>query len=75
MLDNDWASPVEGIRISIAATDNFGMPIEKRGMRAVLPNDPREVEAFIDKVMVDVRDTLTFIITGRKPALPEGGTE
>lgn len=54
----DWnEKPAENVRISITMLDEYGLPMERRGVTINHPK-PHEAKEFSDNVADRVRDTL-----------------
>lgn len=61
----NWDSPPDGLRVSLCQVDDFGFPVERRGLTTKLPNDPHEFEAFANTVAATVRATVMHVLERR----------
>jgi hypothetical protein len=57
-----WPESPKDLRVSIAGLNEFGLPIDPRGISTRLPTDPADREAFALAVGEMVRKTVLLIL-------------
>ncbi|MEV5068880.1 hypothetical protein MRBLMI12_000436 [Microbacterium sp. LMI12-1-1.1] len=71
IMPTDWQSPPHGIRIALSPLDEFDMPMDRRGIIARVPSNPRDHQKYAADIAESVRRTILFILTGIEPETEE----
>lgn len=62
VVPRDWNGTPQGLRVSIAGMNEFGLPLDPRTMTTRLPADPANHDAFAQAVADTVRNTILVIL-------------
>ncbi|WP_162819122.1 hypothetical protein [Leifsonia aquatica] len=68
VMPPSWDGTPEGLRVSLCALDDLGLPMDRRSITTKLPNDPAGYEAFAENVGATVRNTVLYVLKSRTGA-------
>lgn len=66
LLPQNWESPIPAkLNVGVTPIDEFGLPVNRRGIVTPMPTNPEHFEGFADAVAASVRTTILHILEGK----------